>query len=145
MVILGRMFCWRDALVNVKRDTFLRWHRKGYRLFWRWKSRPVGRPQIPKDLCRLIREMAGENPTWGEERIANELKLKLTIQVSPRTVGRYLHRDGPRRTPDPKTALADLCPQPCQGGGGLRLLRGDHRHLPYPLRLRRHGNRIAEG
>ena len=46
--------------------------------------------------------MAAENPTWGEERIANELKLKLAIQVSPRTVGKYLRRDGPVRTPDPK-------------------------------------------
>jgi hypothetical protein len=54
MVILGRMFSWRDALVlvNVQPDTFLRWHRKGFRLFWRGKSRPVGRPQIPKDLRR---------------------------------------------------------------------------------------------
>jgi hypothetical protein len=43
--------------------------------------------------------MAAENPTWGEERIANELKLKLTIEVSPRTVGKYLHRDGPVRIP----------------------------------------------
>ena len=102
MVILGRMFSWRDALVNVKPDTFIRWHRKGFRLLWRWKSRPVGRPRIPKDLRRLIGEMAAENPTWGEERIANELKLKLTVQVSPRTVGKYLRRDGPVRTPDPK-------------------------------------------
>ena len=102
LVILGRMFSWRDAWVNVKPDTFLRWHRQGFRLFWRWKSRPVGRPPIPKDLRRLIREMAAENPTWGEERIANELKLELSILVSPRTVGKYLHRDGPARTPDPK-------------------------------------------
>jgi transposase InsO family protein len=96
------MFSWRNALVNVKPDTFLRWHRKGYRLFWRWKSRPVGRPRIPVDLRKLIREMAAENPTWGEERIANELKLKLRIRVSPRTVGKYLRKDGPVRTPDPK-------------------------------------------
>src|SRR5215469_2920825 len=102
MVILGRMFLWRNALVNVKPDTFLRWHRKGFRLLWRWKSRPVGRPRIPKDLRRLIREMAAENPTWGEERIADELNLKLTIQVSPRTVGKYLRRQRPVRTPDPK-------------------------------------------
>jgi hypothetical protein len=46
--------------------------------------------------------MAAENPTWGEERIANELNLKLTIRISPRTVGKYLHKDGPVRTPDPK-------------------------------------------
>ena len=102
MVILGRMFGWRDALVNVKPDTFLRWHRQGFRLLWCWKSRPVGRPRIPKDLRRLIREMAADNPTWGEKRIANELKLKLSIRVSPRTVGKYLRRDAPVRTPDPK-------------------------------------------
>src|SRR5215469_14806337 len=102
MVMLGRLFSWRDALVNVKPDTFLRWHRKGYRLLWCWKSRPVGRPRIRKDLRTLIREMAAENPIWGEERIANELKLKLRIRVSPRTVGKYLRRDGPVRTPDPK-------------------------------------------
>jgi len=65
MVILGRMFSWRDALVNIKPDTFIRWHRKGFRLLWRWKSRPIGRPRIPKDLRRLIGEMAAENPTWG--------------------------------------------------------------------------------
>jgi hypothetical protein len=97
MVIRGRMFSWRDALVNVQPDTFIRWHRKGCR-----KSRPVGRPQISKALRRLICVMAADNPTWGEQRIANELKPKLTIQVSPRTVGKYLHRDSPLRTPDPK-------------------------------------------
>jgi transposase InsO family protein len=101
MVLLGRMFSWRNALVNVQPDTFIRWHRQGLRLLWRWKSRP-GRPRIPKDLRRLIREMAAENPTWGEERIANELKLKLSIRVSPRTVGKYLRKGGTVRTPDPK-------------------------------------------
>ena len=101
MATLSRMFPWREALVNVKPDTLIRWHRKGFRLFWRWKSKPRGRPRLAKDLRQLIREMAAENPTWGEERIANELKLKLGIRVSPRTVEKYL-RDGPVRTPDPK-------------------------------------------
>ena len=68
MVRRGRMFSWRNALVNVKPDTFLRGHRQGFRLLWRWKSRPVGRPRIPKDLRRLIREMAAENPTCRRER-----------------------------------------------------------------------------
>jgi putative transposase len=90
-----------NSLVNVKPDTLIRWQRKGFRLFWRWKSKPMGRPRLPKDLRKLIREMAADNPIWGEERIANELKLKLGIRVSPRTVGKYL-RDGPVRTPDPK-------------------------------------------
>jgi hypothetical protein len=67
----------------------IRWHRAGWKLFWRWKSRP-GRPPIPKALQALIRRMANENPSWGEERIANELLLKLGIQVSPRSVRKYL-------------------------------------------------------
>ena len=102
MATLCRMFQWRDALVCVKPDTLIRWHRKGFRLLWRWKSRPTGRPRLPKDLRELIRRMARENPIWGEERIANELKLKLGIRVSPRTVQKYLQDGGPRREPDPK-------------------------------------------
>src|SRR5215472_16933069 len=102
MATLSRMFLWRDALVNVKGSTLIRWHRQGFRLFWRWKSKPMGRPRLPRDLRRLIREMAAENATWGEERIANELKLKLGIRVSPRTVENYLRDGGPARTPDPK-------------------------------------------
>jgi hypothetical protein len=101
MATLSRMFPWGNSLMNVKPDTLIRWQRKGFRLFWRWKSKPTGRPRLPKDLRQLIREMAAENPTWGEERIANELKLKLGIRVSPRTVEKYL-RAGPVRTPDPK-------------------------------------------
>jgi putative transposase len=50
MATLSRMFPWRGALVNVKPDTLMRWHRKGFRLFWRWKSKPTGRPRVPKDL-----------------------------------------------------------------------------------------------
>jgi hypothetical protein len=96
------MFRWRGALLNVKPDTLVRWHRKGFRLFWRWKSKQTGRPRLPKDIRDLVRRMAAENPTWGEERIANELKLKLGIRVSPRTVGKYLTSRGPRREPDPK-------------------------------------------
>ncbi len=102
MATLGRMFEWRDALWNVKPDTLIRWHRKGFRLFWRWKSKSMGRPRLPKDPRQLIRQMAVENVTWGEERIANELTLKLGIRVSPRTVGKYLGLGGPVRTPDPK-------------------------------------------
>src|SRR6476661_5785993 len=66
---LSRIFKWRDALVNVKPDTLIRWHRKEFRLFWRWKSKPTGRPRLPKDLRQLIHQMAVENATWGEERI----------------------------------------------------------------------------
>jgi hypothetical protein len=104
---LGRLFEWRSALRVVKPDTFIRWHRKGFRLFWRWKSRPKGRPTLPRNLRELLRRMAAENPIWGEERIADELLLKLGLRVSPRTVGKYLSRgSGPHRTPDPKQRWA---------------------------------------
>src|SRR5215831_2025718 len=95
MAMLSRMFPWRGALVNVKPDTLIRWHRKGFRLFWLWKSKPSGRPRLPKNLRQLIRQMAAENVTWGEERIANELQLKLAIRVWPRTVEKYVHVGGP--------------------------------------------------
>jgi transposase InsO family protein len=103
MALLGRFFDWRSALVVVKPDTLIRWHRKGFRLFWRWKSRPRGRPKLPANLQELIREMAAANPIWGEARIADELLLKLGIRVAPRTVGKYLSNGfRPGRTPDPK-------------------------------------------
>jgi len=93
---LSALFEWRDALTIVKPDTLIRWHRKGFRLFWKWKSRSSGRPRIPADLRKLIVEMAANNPTWGQERIANELLLKIGIQISPRTVRRYMPRN-PKR------------------------------------------------
>jgi putative transposase len=89
LVLLSRWLDWRSVLSVVQPDTLIRWHRQGWRLFWRWKSRP-GRPPIPADLSRLIITMARANPTRGEERIANELLLKLGLVVSPCTVGRYL-------------------------------------------------------
>src|SRR5437867_11915834 len=62
---LSRFFEWRDALTVVKPDTLIRWHRKGFRLYWKWKSRASGRPRVPADVRRLIVEMATNNPTWG--------------------------------------------------------------------------------
>jgi putative transposase len=89
LIYLARWFDWRQALAVVQPATLIRWQRQRFRLFWRWKSTP-GRPPIPPDLQALIRRMARENPTWGEERMANELLLKLGLRVSPRTVRKYL-------------------------------------------------------
>jgi putative transposase len=91
LVWLARWFDWRRALVIVQPATLIRWHRQGFQLFWRWTSRP-GRPPIPADLQALIRRMARDNPTWDEERIANELRLKLGLRVSPRTIRKYLRK-----------------------------------------------------
>src|ERR1700674_1812099 len=88
LVLWSRLFDWRSALVVVKPDTLLRWHRKGFKLFWRWKSRPV-RPALPLEIRELIARMARENPTWGQARVADELSLKLGIFLSPRTVRKY--------------------------------------------------------
>jgi putative transposase len=92
--VLPRLEYWRGALVVVQPATMVRWHRAGWRLLWRMKSR-AGRPPIPMELRELIRRMARENVLWGEERIANELLLKLGIRISPRTVRKYL----PKRPP----------------------------------------------
>src|SRR5229473_2646162 len=66
LVLLSWLFAWRDTLIIVKPETFLGWHRRGFRLLWRWKSRPRGRPRLPEEIQKLIRRMAQENPTWGE-------------------------------------------------------------------------------
>jgi putative transposase len=86
---LSRCFDWRSALTVVTPRTFVRWHRQGFQFYWRRKCQ-AGRPSIPRELQHLIGRMARENPSWGEERIANELLLKLGLRVSPRTVRKYL-------------------------------------------------------
>lgn len=99
LVWLSRVFEWRDALVVVKPATLIRWHREGFRQYWKLKSRP-GRPVLPREVRLMIRRLALENLTWGEERIANELLLKLGLRVSPRTVRKYMPEhlgDGPGR------------------------------------------------
>jgi Homeodomain-like domain len=80
---------WRPALAVVQPETFMRWRRQGFRRFWHGTLSP-GRPPIPVELQALIRQMAHENLTWGQRRIANELRLKLGLRVSPRTVRKYL-------------------------------------------------------
>ncbi len=92
---------WADVLVIVRPDTVLRWHRRGFRLFWRWKSRQQGpgRPPAPKEVRDLVRRMATKNLGWGAPRIHGEL-LKLGIHISERTVSRLMPR---RRKPPSQT------------------------------------------
>ncbi len=89
---------WKSALLVVKPETVVKWHRQGFKLFWRWltwwRARPDVR-RVPMDVREAIRKMAGENPRWGAPRIHGEL-MKLGIDVSERTVARYM----PRRKPD---------------------------------------------
>jgi len=82
---------WRQALLVLKPETVLRWHREGFRLFWRRKSRRAGprEPRLAPDVVTLIRRMATENRLWGAERIRGEL-LKLGVGIAKRTVQRYM-------------------------------------------------------
>lgn len=90
---------WSDVVVIVKPETVVRWHRAGFRLYWRWRSRRQGgRPKVSDEIRGLIRRLAEENRDWGAPKIHGEL-LKLGFVVSERTVARYLRRV--RRGGDP--------------------------------------------
>ena len=84
---------WQSALVIVKPETVIAWHRKGFRLFWTWKNRhrQPGRPKLTKATRDLIRRMSLSNPLWGAPRIHGEL-LKLGIEVAETTVAKYMVR-----------------------------------------------------
>jgi hypothetical protein len=89
---------WRRHLPAVTPETVVRWHRRGWRLFWRWRSRTrIGRPRLSTEVQELTARMARDNPGWGAERIRGEL-LKLGIAVSKRSVQQYRGR-GPARPP----------------------------------------------
>jgi transposase InsO family protein len=112
--LLGRRFCadWRRHLVLVTPETVIRWHREGWHLFWRWRSRSFGgRPRLGGETRELIRLMSRDNRLWGTERIRGEL-LKLGIVVSNRSVRRYRWR-GPDRPPSQswRTFLANHRPR----------------------------------
>ena len=92
VMLASRLPTWRDALITVKPDTLIRWHRQGFKLFWRMKSRTKqGRPPIASATIALIEEMAINNRTWRAKRIQGEL-FKLGIKVNKETVKKYMRR-----------------------------------------------------
>jgi transposase InsO family protein len=99
-LFLVQLYRWFPSIVKavaiVQPDTVIRWHRAGFRCYWRWKSRPRGgRPAIEADLRALIRQMSIDNPLWGAPRIHGEL-LKLGFEVAQSTVAKYMvKRSGP--------------------------------------------------
>ena len=104
----------------VQPETILRWHRAGFKAFWRWRSRRrAGRPNIDRGLRELIRQMSRENPTWGAPRIHGEL-LMLGFEVAQSTVSKYMPQGGPRsqgwktflRNHAEAIAAVDLCVVP---------------------------------
>jgi transposase InsO family protein len=100
VLLASRVRAWRHAVLIVQPETLLRWHRQGFRLFWRWTSRattPTARPKVSQETIALIKEMAAANRLWGAERIRGEL-LKLGIRVAKTTVQRYMRQARPRRS-----------------------------------------------
>ena len=91
-VLLSRLWSgWREAVQIVSPDTVVAWHRQGFALYWRWRSRPrgLGRPPISRETRELIRKMQQTNPLWGAPRVHAEL-LKLGIEISQATVAKYV-------------------------------------------------------
>jgi hypothetical protein len=89
-----------EAMVLVKPATVVQWHRQGFRLYWRWRSRPrhAGRPRVDREIRELIRQMSTANPLWGAPRMHGEM-LKLGIEISQATVARYMVRRPGARSP----------------------------------------------
>ncbi len=100
LVLLARMvLTWKQALFIVQPETLLRWHRQGFKLYWKYKSRAASaKPKISAETVALIKEMASTNRLWGAERIRGEL-LKLGIRVCKRTIQKYMR---PVRTARPR-------------------------------------------
>ncbi len=97
ILLVSRLSSWKEALLIVKPETIVRWHRQGFQLFWKRKSRPTASaPKIPLETIALVKEMAANNRLWGADRIQGEL-LKLNIKVAKRTIQRYMHQVRPHR------------------------------------------------
>src|ERR1017187_1204292 len=125
---LIQLYRWFPSILQVltiiRPETLVRWHRAGFRWYWRWKSRSRGgRPQIETDLRALIRQMSMENPLWGAPRIHGEL-LKLGFEVAQSSVAKYMvkqHRPPSQgwrtflRNHAPDTAATDLFVAPTIG------------------------------
>jgi transposase InsO family protein len=146
-LFLVQLYRWFPSILRVlaivQPETVIRWHRAGFRCYWRWKSRPRGgRPQISGELRALIRQMSIENPLWGAPRIHGEL-LKLGFEVAQSSVAKYMvKRVGPPsqrwgaflRNHVPEIAAMDLFVVPTVGFNLLYtfvIVRLDRRELVW--------------
>jgi hypothetical protein len=99
VLLASRLPHWKEVLLIFRPETLLHWHRKGFRLFWKFKSRSRGgRPRVTPELIALIQRLGTENRLWGAERIRGEL-LKLGLHVAKGTIRKYLRPVSPSRSP----------------------------------------------
>src|SRR5919201_1090462 len=99
LLLAARLPHWQDVLLVFQPETLLRWHREGFRLFWKFQSRtPGGRPRLSAETLALIQQMAKDNRLWGAPRIRGEL-LKLGIKVATATIQKYMRAARPERAP----------------------------------------------
>lgn len=125
---------WRGTLAVVQPATVVRWHREGFRRYWRWKSRKprAGRPPVNREIRELVLRMARANPLWGAPRIHGEL-LKLGIEISERTVSRLM----PRRPGPPSQAWHAFPGKPHEGHRVCGLLHRADCRFPRAVRIPR--------
>ena len=98
LVWISRVFSkWKSVLIIVKPPTVIGWHKKGFKLYWRRKSRRVGRPNIDWELIKLVRRMQKGNPLWSAQRIQGELAI-LGYSVCDNTVAKYMRK--PKTDPE---------------------------------------------
>src|ERR1022692_3974603 len=142
-----QLYRWFPSILTVltiiRPETFVRWHRAGFRCYWRWKSRPLGgRPQIEADLRALIRRLSVENPLWGAPRIHGEL-LKLGFEVAQSSVAKYMVK---RRGPPSQGWLTFLRNHaPDIAAMDLFVVRTVGFDLLYALQLRQNASVFAQG
>ena len=117
---------WRSALVIVKPETVIRWHRRAFRIFWTWKIQrgKRGRPAVSAEIRALIRRMSRENPGWGAPRIHGELR-KLGIDIGETSVSKYLVRSRKPPSQSWRTFPGESPPKPRLS----RLLHGADRSV----------------
>ena len=140
MLALARCFDWQDALVIVKPETFIKWHRTAFRLFWRWKSRRRGRPSLPRNLRDLVRREGSRESNLGRGTNCRRVEAQARHpNLAPH--GAKVLGFGPP-SQQFRTTLVHLRAESRQGYCRLRLLHIGDRHLPSVVRLRGDGNRL---
>jgi putative transposase len=111
-------------LIIVKPETVIKWHRQGFKLYWRWKSKaPVGRPKFDKEIRELIKRTSLENPLWGTPRTRSELRL-LGFDLAESTVTKYRVRASASPSQTWKTFLANHA-KPLPTGRIMSAIRSD--------------------